>query len=104
MAWVALVVAGLLEVVWAAGLKYSEGLTKLGPSLLALVTVALSLWLLGVAMKTLPLGTAYGVWVGIGAIGTVIFGIVFLSEPATIARLFSILLILSGIIGLKISH
>ncbi|MEC9411926.1 MAG: quaternary ammonium compound efflux SMR transporter SugE [Pseudomonadota bacterium] len=104
MAWVALVVAGLLEVVWAAGLKYSEGLTKLGPSLLALVTVALSLWLLGVAMKTLPLGTAYGVWVGIGAIGTVIFGIVFLSEPATIMRLFSILLILSGIIGLKISH
>ncbi|WP_417512203.1 quaternary ammonium compound efflux SMR transporter SugE [Methylophaga sp.] len=104
MAWLALVVAGLLEVVWAAGLKYSEGLTKLGPSLLALVTVALSLWLLGVAMKTLPLGTAYGVWVGIGAIGTVIFGIVFLSEPATIARLFSILLILSGIIGLKISH
>ncbi|WP_289303183.1 DMT family transporter, partial [Methylophaga sp. UBA3996] len=82
----------------------SEGLTKLGPSLLALVTVALSLWLLGVAMKTLPLGTAYGVWVGIGAIGTVIFGIVFLSEPATIARLFSILLILSGIIGLKLSH
>ncbi len=104
MAWVALVVAGLLEVVWAAGLKYSEGLTKLGPSLLALVTVALSLWLLGVAMKTLPLGTAYGVWVGIGAIGTVIFGIVFLSEPATIGRLFSILLILSGIIGLKMSH
>ncbi|BDZ74489.1 MULTISPECIES: quaternary ammonium compound efflux SMR transporter SugE [Methylophaga] len=104
MAWLALVVAGLLEVVWAAGLKYSEGLTKLGPSLLALVTVALSLWLLGVAMKTLPLGTAYGVWVGIGAIGTVIFGIVFLSEPATIARIFSILLILSGIIGLKISH
>ena len=85
-------------------MKYSEGLTKLGPSLLALVTVALSLWLLGVAMKTLPLGTAYGVWVGIGAIGTVIFGIVFLSEPATIARLFSILLILSGIIGLKLSH
>jgi len=104
MAWLALVVAGLLEVVWAAGLKYSEGLTKLGPSLLALVTVALSLWLLGVAMKTLPLGTAYGVWVGIGAIGTVIFGIVFLSEPATISRIFSILLILSGIIGLKISH
>ena len=85
-------------------MKESEGLTKLGPSLLALVTVALSLWLLGVAMKTLPLGTAYGVWVGIGAIGTVIFGIVFLSEPATIARLFSILLILSGIIGLKLSH
>ncbi|WP_417542025.1 quaternary ammonium compound efflux SMR transporter SugE [Methylophaga thalassica] len=104
MAWVALIVAGLLEVVWAAGLKYSEGLTKLWPSLLALVTVALSLWLLGVAMRTLPLGTAYGVWVGIGAIGTVIFGIVFLSEPATIMRLFSILLILSGIIGLKISH
>ena len=104
MAWLALVVAGLLEVVWAAGLKYSEGLTKLGPSLLALVTVSLSLWFLGVAMKPLPLGTAYGVWVGIGAIGTVIFGIVFLSEPATIARIFSILLILSGIIGLKISH
>lgn len=104
MAWVALVVAGLLEVVWAAGLKYSEGLTKLWPSLLALVTVALSLWLLGVAMRTLPLGTAYGVWVGIGAVGTVIFGIVFLSEPATIMRLFSILLIITGIIGLKISH
>ncbi|MAX52446.1 MAG: QacE family quaternary ammonium compound efflux SMR transporter [Methylophaga sp.] len=104
MAWLALVFAGLLEVVWAAALKYSEGLTKLWPSLTALVTVVLSLWLLGIAMKSLPLGTAYGVWVGIGAVGTLIFGIVFLSEPATLLRLFSILLILLGMIGLKISH
>ncbi len=103
MAWVILVIAGLLEVVWAVGLKYSEGLTRFWPSLITVVTLLLSFWLLALAMRSLPVGTAYGVWVGIGAVGTVIVGIMFLSEPAGIARLVSVALIISGIIGLKLS-
>jgi len=103
MAWFILMIAGLLEVVWAIGLKYSEGLTRFWPSVITVITLLLSFWLLGLAMRTLPIGTAYGVWVGIGAVGTVIFGIVFLSEPAGAARLFSVALIISGIIGLKLS-
>ncbi|WP_438970689.1 quaternary ammonium compound efflux SMR transporter SugE [Methylophaga sp.] len=103
MAWLILLIAGLLEVVWAIGLKYSDGLTRFWPSLVTVVTLLLSFWLLGLAMRSLPMGTAYGVWVGIGAVGTVIFGIVFLSEPAGAARLFSVVLIISGIIGLKLS-
>lgn len=103
MAWLILMIAGLLEVVWAVGLKYSEGLTRFWPSVITVVTLLLSFWLLGLAMRTLPIGTAYGVWVGIGAVGTVIFGIVFLSEPAGVARLVSVVLIVSGIIGLKLS-
>lgn len=103
MAWLILMIAGLLEVVWAVGLKYSEGLTRFWPSVITVITLLLSFWLLGLAMRTLPIGTAYGVWVGIGAVGTVIFGIVFLSEPAGAARLFSVALIISGIIGLKLS-
>lgn len=103
MAWLILMIAGLLEVVWAVGLKYSEGLTRFWPSVITVVTLLLSFWLLGLAMRTLPIGTAYGVWVGIGAVGTVIFGIVFLSEPAGVARLVSVVLIISGIIGLKLS-
>lgn len=103
MAWVILVIAGLLEVVWAVGLKYSEGLTRFWPSFITVVTLLLSFWLLALAMRSLPVGTAYGVWVGIGAVGTVIVGIMFLSEPAGIARLVSVALIISGIIGLKLS-
>lgn len=103
MAWLILVIAGLLEVVWAVGLKYSEGLTRFWPSLITVVTLLLSFWLLALAMRSLPVGTAYGVWVGIGAVGTVIVGIMFLSEPAGIARLVSVALIISGIIGLKLS-
>lgn len=103
MAWFILMIAGLLEVVWAVGLKYSEGLTRFWPSVITVVTLLLSFWLLGLAMRSLPIGTAYGVWVGIGAVGTVIFGIVFLSEPAGATRLVSVALIISGIIGLKLS-
>jgi len=103
MAWVVLVIAGLLEVVWAVGLKYSEGFTRLWPSIFTVLTMLLSFWLLGLAMRYLPVGTAYGVWVGIGAVGTVIYGIMFLSEPAGLARLTSVALILTGIIGLKVS-
>jgi quaternary ammonium compound-resistance protein SugE len=88
MAWLILLIAGLLEVVWAVGLKYSEGLTRFWPSTLTIFTLLLSFWLLGLAMRSLPVGTAYGVWVGIGAVGTVVFGILFLSEPAGSARLF----------------
>ncbi len=103
MAWVILVIAGLLEVVWAVGLKYSEGFTRLWPSVFTVLTMLLSFWLLGLAMRHLPVGTAYGVWVGIGAIGTVIYGIMFLAEPAGVVRLASVSLILIGIIGLKVT-
>ena len=103
MAWVVLVIAGLLEVVWAVGLKYSEGFTRLLPSVFTVLTMLLSFWLLGLAMRHLPVGTAYGVWVGIGAVGTVIYGIMFLAEPAGFVRLASVSLILVGIIGLKVT-
>lgn len=103
MAWVILVIAGLLEVVWAVGLKYSEGLTKLWPSVLTISTLILSFWLLALAMRSLPIGTAYGVWVGIGAVGTVIYGVLFLAEPAGFIRIASVCLILTGIVGLKVS-
>ena len=103
MAWVILFVAGLFEVAWAVGLKYSEGFTKLGPSLFTIVTLALSMFLLGWAVRTLPLGTAYTVWTGIGAIGTVLLGIWLFNEPLTPVRLGCIALILIGILGLKVS-
>lgn len=103
MAWVILVIAGLLEVVWAVGLKYSEAFTRLWPSVFTVLTMLLSFWLLGLAMRHLPVGTAYGVWVGIGAVGTVIYGIMFLAEPAGFLRLASVSLILIGIIGLKVT-
>lgn len=103
MAWVILVIAGLLEVVWAVGLKYSDGFSRLWPSVLTISTMLLSFWLLGLAMRSLPVGTAYGVWVGIGAVGTVIYGILFLSEPAGMIRLISICLILLGIVGIKLT-
>jgi quaternary ammonium compound-resistance protein SugE len=103
MNWAMLVVAGLFEVGWAIGLKYTEGFTRLWPTVWTVLSMIISLGLLGVAMKTLPVGTAYSVWVGVGAIGTVILGIVLLGEPASVARMISVALILAGIVGLKLS-
>jgi quaternary ammonium compound-resistance protein SugE len=102
MAWVLLLVAGLMEVGWAIGLKYTEGFTRLVPSVLTLASMTVSIVLLGLALKTLPIGTAYAVWTGIGAVGTAILGIVLLGEPAGALRLGCIGLIVSGIIGLKL--
>jgi quaternary ammonium compound-resistance protein SugE len=104
MAWLILVVAGLFEVGWAIGLKYTEGFTKPWPSTLTIAAMVISVGLLGYAMRTLPVGTAYAVWTGIGAVGTVILGIVLFGEPATAARLACIGLILAGIVGLKLTH
>jgi quaternary ammonium compound-resistance protein SugE len=103
MAWVILVLAGLFEVGWAIGLKYTEGFTRLWPSVWTVLAMILSLWLLGIAMKSLPVGTAYAVWVGVGAVGTVILGIVLLGEPAGAGRLVSVALIVAGIVGLKLA-
>ena len=103
MAWVTLFIAGLCEVGWAIGLKYTQGFTRLGPTLGTVAAMAVSLWLLGIAMKSLPVGTAYTVWVGVGAVGTVILGIILFGEPANPARLFSVMLIIAGIIGLKLA-
>lgn len=103
MAWIILVLAGLFEVGWAIGLKYAEGFTRLGPTVWTAVAMILSLWLLGLALKSLPIGTAYSVWVGIGSVGTVILGIVLLGEPVNAVRLISIMLIIAGIIGLKLA-
>ena len=102
MAWIVLLVAGLLEVGWAIGLKYTEGFTRLVPTVLTLAAMTGSILLLGLALKTLPIGTAYAVWTGIGAVGTAALGIYLFAEPATVARLLCIGLILSGIIGLKL--
>lgn len=103
MAWAYLVVAGLLEVAWATSMKYSEGFTRLWPSVATLVLMTISFGLLSMAMKSLPLGTAYGVWTGIGAVGSVLVGILFLGEPRDAVRLLCILLILAGIVGLKLT-
>ena len=102
MNWLILLVAGLLEVVWAVGLKYTEGFTRLGPSALTLAAMAGSVGLLGLAMRTLPLGTAYAVWTGIGTVGTAIVGMLVLGEPAGALRLGCIGLIVAGIAGLKV--
>ncbi len=103
MAWVILIIAGLFEVAWAIGLKYTDGFTRLWPSVLTLLAIAISMGLLGIAMKSLPTGTAYSVWVGIGAVGTVALGIVLFGEPANAARLVSVAFIVAGIIGLKLA-
>ncbi len=103
MAWVILVLAGLFEVGWAIGLKYTEGFTRLWPSLWTVLAIVSSLWLLAIAMKSLPIGTAYSVWVGVGVVGTVILGTVLFEEPINAARLISIMLIIIGIIGLKMT-
>jgi quaternary ammonium compound-resistance protein SugE len=104
MAWVYLIIAGLLEIVWAVSLKRTEGFTKLGPSLFTLVTMAASFYLLSLALRTLPTGTGYAVWVGIGAAGTALLGIFFLGEPKTAFRLVSLALILLGVIGLRLAE
>ncbi len=103
MAWFLLIVAGLLETVWAIGLKYTEGFTRLWPTVATLAAMAVSMTMLGIAVKTLPVGTAYAVWVGIGAVGTVILGIALLGEPVNAARIISVALIVAGIIGLKLA-
>jgi len=103
MAWFILIIAGLLEVGWAVGLKYTEGFTKLWPSVATAVALIGSMGLLGVALRTLPLGTAYAVWTGIGTIGTAILGILLFDEPATVMRLVCIGLIVAGIVGLKVA-
>jgi quaternary ammonium compound-resistance protein SugE len=102
MAWTMLFVAGLMEIGWAIGLKYTEGFSRLVPSVLTLICMAGSIILLGLAVKTLPIGTAYAVWTGIGAVGTAILGIILLGDPATALRLVCIGLIVAGIIGLKL--
>ena len=101
MNWLILVIAGLLEIGWAIGLKYSNGFSRLWPSVGTLAAMVVSMALLSIAMKSLPAGTAYAVWVGIGALGTAILGIILLGEPANAARIVSLALILAGIIGLK---
>ncbi|HYY83019.1 MAG TPA: quaternary ammonium compound efflux SMR transporter SugE [Beijerinckiaceae bacterium] len=102
MAWVLLSVAGLFEVGWAIGLKYTEGFTRLVPSVLTIASMAVSMLLLGLALRTLPVGTSYAVWTGIGTVGTALFGIYLFGEPATALRLACIGLIVAGILGLKL--
>lgn len=103
VAWILLTIAGLLEVCWAIGLKYTDGFTKLGPSIFTLVCLALSMLLLSKASQVLPIGTAYAIWVGIGALGAAVVGILLLKEPASITRIFFLALLLISIVGLKFS-
>lgn len=103
MNWTILVLAGLFEIGWAIGLKYTEGFTRLWPTVGTVLAMVVSLGLLGVAMKSLPVGTAYAVWVGVGAVGTAILGIVLMGEPANAGRMVSLGLILAGIVGLKLA-
>lgn len=104
MSWIILFFAGLFEVGWAVGLKYTDGFTRLLPTGLTVAAMAISLGLLGLAMKELPLGTAYAIWTGIGAVGTVIAGIILFGESTSLLRLGSVLLICVGLAGLKLSH
>ena len=103
MAWVLLFIAGLFEIGWAIGLKYTEGFSRPWPTVWTLLSMAVSVWLLGVAVRTLPGGTAYAVWTGVGAVGTVLFGIVLFDEPTTYGRLVCVGLIVAGIVGLKLT-
>ena len=103
MAWLILILAGLFEVAWAIGLKYTDGFTRLWPSVGTIAAIVVSMGLLGLAVRTLPVGTAYAVWVGVGAVGTVILGIVLLDEPANAPRMVSVALIIAGIVGLKLA-
>lgn len=102
MAWVILIIAGLFEIGWAVGLKYTEGFTRLWPSVATAAAMIVSLLLLGLALKDLPIGTAYAVWTGVGAVGTAILGIWLFGDPANVARLACIGLIVAGIVGLKL--
>ncbi|MBV8034090.1 quaternary ammonium compound efflux SMR transporter SugE [Roseateles sp.] len=103
MAWLILVIAGLFEVGWAIGLKYTEGFTRPWPTAGTVAAMVISVALLGMAMRTLPVGTAYAVWTGIGAVGTVVLGMLLFHEPATVARLTCVGLIVAGIVGLKLT-
>ncbi len=103
MSWIILLLAGMFEIGWAIGLKYTHGFTRLWPTLGTVAAMGVSLALLGIAMRSLPVGTAYAVWVGVGAVGTAILGIVLLGEPANPGRLASLGLIVLGIIGLKLA-
>jgi quaternary ammonium compound-resistance protein SugE len=102
MAWLLLLVAGLLEICWAVGLKYTQGFTRPLPTVLTISAMIVSIALLGLAVRTLPIGTAYAIWTGIGAVGTVITGIVLLNEPVSASRVICVCLIITGIIGLKL--
>ncbi|MDC8446713.1 MAG: quaternary ammonium compound efflux SMR transporter SugE [Nitrosomonas sp.] len=104
MSWLILFLAGLFEVVWAVGLKYTEGFTKLTPSLVTLAAMGASFYLLSMALRALPLGAAYAVWVGIGALGTAIAGIMLFQEAVTPLKLVSLMLVIAGIVGLKLSN
>jgi quaternary ammonium compound-resistance protein SugE len=104
MAWLLLVIAGLFEIVWAIVLKYTDGFTRVWPSIGTGAAMVISVVLLGLAMRSLPVGTAYAVWTGIGAVGTVLLGILLFNEPATAGRIVCIVLIVSGILGLKLTH
>jgi len=103
MAWVLLFIAGLFEIGWAIGLKYTDGFSRLWPSVGTVVSMAISVALLSWAMRSLPVGTAYAVWTGIGAVGTVLLGIVLFGEAVTVARMLCVLLIVTGILGLKLA-
>ena len=103
MAWIYLLLAGLFEIVWAVGLKYTDGFSRLWPSAGTLAAMAVSIVLLAMAVKTLPIGTAYAIWTGIGAVGAVALGIVLFGDPATWPRLLCVVLILVGIVGLKLT-
>ena len=102
MAWIYLVIAGLFECGWAIGLKYTDGFTKLIPSLFTVIAMAISLWLLAIAMKTIPVGTAYAIWTGIGAVGVAVLGMFLFGESRELMRILCLLLIVSGILGLKL--
>ncbi|WP_044871833.1 quaternary ammonium compound efflux SMR transporter SugE [Pseudomonas sp. LFM046] len=104
MSWIILFFAGLFEVGWAVGLKYTDGFSKPLPTALTVIAMLISLGLLGLAMKELPLGTAYAIWTGVGAVGTVIAGVILFGESMALVRLLSVALIISGLIGLKLSH
>lgn len=103
MAWVILFFAALFEIGWAVGLKHTEGFSRFGPSVWTIAALVISVGLLGIASKSLPIGTAYAVWTGIGAAGTVVCGMILLGEPVTTARVMCLLLIIGGVIGLKFS-
>ena len=103
MAWLNLVIAGLLEIVWAIGLKYTDGFTKLWPSILTVAAMIVSLYFLAQALKIIPVGTGYAVWTGIGAVGTAMLGIVLFAESSALPRLLCMLLIVAGIVGLKLT-
>jgi quaternary ammonium compound-resistance protein SugE len=103
MSWTLLVIAGLFEIGWAIGLKYTNGFTRLVPSVATVAAMVISISLLGWAMRTMPVGTAYAVWTGIGAVGTVLFGVVLFGEAVTVARMACVALIVAGIVGLKLT-